>query len=291
METATTTKKRMRKVPEPEVETAKPAEAAKPAQAEKPAQPAKRDAFADAFSVTPAPAKSASKSSKVSAIIDKGLRVEFQMMNACKVITKEIEVKGAIAERRSRKRFIRNWTTQFVRTGQPPKSVEYTDGSGNKIDFIPTSRIYVREDTISALQLLGVDTSQYIELGGAELDFNALEAHGLLDALKEALVNLPGMTPQILAQVMKKKVKAKPELYQNMAKIARDSLPANASDDQVIERMEQIVDAVKPVTQLKNPVSEFELGEAIEFIASTDLQATPEEEAEAKKKKGFGSDE
>jgi hypothetical protein len=248
-------------------------------------------ALNDMFSATPAPSTGSKKSSKAIEDIPVALKVELKLAVAGKRLTKAVEKKMEIALMRLKKFFVTRWATRFVKTGTLPPSVQYKDGDVT-IDFVPTKRIHVKAESVEALKLVGVDIAPYLELSGVMLNVQALEQHGLMDAFKNSLATLPGMTPAILGEVLTKKVTAKETLYPDLAKIAKASLPANATEAQLIERMVMVTELVNPVSQIRNPSDSDSLGDSIEYVTSVEVEATPEEEAIIKaRRRGFGDDE
>lgn len=233
--------------------------------------------------------KSKSKSKKDIQPIDPSLRTELKLAVAGKRIIKAIEKKCDIATMRLKEFFVRQWATKFVRTGQVPSSVQYMDGN-TSIDFVPTKRIFLKNESIEALTAIGVPIRQYLEVTDVSLDFQVLKDYGFATAAQEALRNIPGMTEEILKKIVKPNVSPKETLYTDLAKIAKESLGGNPSEAEIIDRMIHVVQLVNPVSQIRNANDPESLGDAIEYVASTEIEATPEEDAKYNKKKQWNND-
>jgi hypothetical protein len=253
------------------------------------AQAATVDLFSVDAAIGGAADNKKSKSKKDIRPIAANLKTELKLAVAGKRIIKAVEKKCEIASLRLKSFFVREWATKFVRTGQVPSSVQYTDGD-TSIDFVPTKRIHIRQESIEALQAIGVPIKSYLEVSDVNLDFQVLKDYGFAGAAQEALRNIPGMTDEILKKVIQPKLSPKESLYADLAKIAKDSLGGNASEEAVIDRMILVTDLVNPVSQIRNAADPESLGDAIDYVASTEIEATPEEDEKINKKKKW-SDE
>jgi len=234
-------------------------------------------------------AEKKSKSKKDVRQIPAHLKTELKLSVAGKRIIKAVEKKCDLATNRIKDFFVKEWAAKFVRTGQLPSSVLYADAN-TSIDFVPTKRIYIKPETVEMLKSMNVAISDHLEVGEISLDFAALKEHGLVQAAQQALKNIPGMTPEILNRVVKRQLTAKETLYPSLATLAKNSLPAGASESDLIERMVQVTQIVNPVAMLKNPTDTDSLGEAIDFVAQTELLPTPDEEQKLAAKKKWGDD-
>jgi len=244
----------------------------------------------DLFSVTPAPTTKKSKSSKTIEEISPELKVEMKLGVAVRRIVKAIEKKGDLAMMRLKRNFTQRWCSKFVKSGVPPASTQYMCEDAS-IDFVPTKRINIRAESVDALKMLGINIDPYLELSGVTLDIAAIEELGLMDGLKTALANIPGMNAEILGKVLVKKISAKETLYPDLVKISKESLPQDATEAQIVERMVMVTEIVNPVSQIRNPNDSDSVEDAIRFVLSVELDATPEEEQKIKAKQRFGSEE
>lgn len=280
-------KKPSKKKEDSEVPVAQMGERAPEAKRAEKAEPA-FDAFGIDAALGAEP-KSKSKSKKDIQPIDPSLKVELKLAVAGKRIIKAIEKKCDIASMRLKNFFVRQWATKFVHTGQVPSSVQYKDGD-TSIDFVPTKRIHLKSESIEALTAIGVPIRQYLEVTDVSLDFQVLKDYGFATAAQEALRNIPGMTEEILKKIVKPNVKPKESLYTDLAKIAKESLGGNPSDEELVDRMIQVVQLVNPVSQIRGEQDSDSLGDAIEYVAATEIEATPDEEAKYSKKKQWNND-
>jgi hypothetical protein len=228
----------------------------------------------DFFSVKKAMQKQGEKkeTKKQSKEVPAMLKPVLGVYVACKRIMKTLEPKLNLAESRIKDFAVREWATEFVRTGAIPSSSTLSAGDVS-IDFVPTKRIFLKAEAVQQLEAMNVAIMDYVEVTGIDLNVEVLRKHGMLEKAQEALMKIEGMTPEIMDELVRPKMEAKETLYPSLAKISRDSLPATAKESEIIERAIAVVKIVNPVSQMRNPSDPRSLGESMNVVEGTEIDS------------------
>lgn len=206
-------------------------------------------AVADLLSGKKAPKskKTSKKKEKVQVQFPKELREDADVMCAYRIVKDDLKKKGEVAEKRCEKFQRRWWCEQFAATGKRPEMAHF-NGATSGIDFVMTRRITLSSDKQEALEMMGVDISDHIETKGVEINMEAVNRLGLMEKLQAALASMID-DPEQLAEIMQPKVAVTEKILEDLPAIAEDS----DLDGSMADKLEQIIDVLKPVAQKKKP--------------------------------------
>lgn len=237
------------------------------------------DAIDDLFSAVPGKKKSSSKSKKDDAILPDDLKEICDIYVSAKVVTKAVESKGKLAEKKIKEHVIGEWCEKFVATGVRPPTCTY-HGDETQFDFIQTKRIDMNPGKLKGLQMLGFDPLEeddegerkHVHLTGMSIDLELVRKLGgnaLQDKVKAALAKALG---DHAAEVLTPTVNFKDNFLDNMVNIARESLDEDKpSKEDVTDRLKGMMKVLTPRTQARNAVSTASDEECFSYVVDADF--------------------
>jgi hypothetical protein len=167
---------------------------------------------------------------------------------AGKKVYKELDFKVRHAEYQVKDYCVRRFCEIYLATGNRPPSIEYT-GDKSHFTFIQTSRINLTHEKVEALRLMDVPIDDQTELKGIDINYRAIQEHGLEKKLRTALENM-GVSEQVLEECFVPKVQLKDTFFDHLDDVVKDSLGKN---EDPAEKLYEVVKILGPANQVKNP--------------------------------------
>ena len=191
--------------------------------------------------------KAAKKKEKEQVEFPKELRDAADVMCAYRTVKDDLKKKGDVADKRCETFMRRWWCEKYALTGKKPEMATFL-GNRSKIDFVQTRRMTLNAEKQEALEMMGVDMSDHVEVSGMGIDMEAVVRLGYMEKLQELIGEMVS-DPEHVSEIFTPKVTVKESILEDLPDLAKDS----EIDGSLADQMEQILDVLKPTVQKKKP--------------------------------------
>lgn len=218
-----------------------------------------------AGNVAPKAPKSSKSKPRDRVELPEDLRPTLDVVAAWRNVKDALEKKAKVAEQRIAEPMLKSWCERYADSGKMPSMTTF-EGEQGSIDFVMTRRVSLNAAKMEALDMMGVDISEWVETTGVDINMDAVVRLGLLDKLQEAIANLVEDEAHI-AEIFQPKVAVKEGFLEALPSLAEGKGPLK-------DRLYGLVSVLKPVSQLKNgKVDELSREECFKLVDAAKLPA------------------
>lgn len=233
------------------------------------------------FSGMPAANKKKSGSKKDDHVLPESLKKICDLYVSGIVVSKAVEAKKELAEKKIKGYCVERWAEQFVETGVRPATC-VVHGLDTQFDFIQTERIDMNVQKLKGLKMIGFDPLEkdengelkHVHLTAMSIDMEAVRRVGGKDLEEKVKAALGKVLGEHAKDFLNPVVNFKPNFVNNIVNIARASLDEEKQKDkkEVLDRVKNMMSVLTPRTQARNGVSTQSDAECFTFVADYELE-------------------